>query len=133
MCKSSPVKNLIWSFSAFAGAMLSVALLPNPSMASCPYAGPCHLWPELLAGFLFVFLSLVLGPKLVSHRVFVFVLLAIWSIMEPHRTGELKLHMVLEILAILPQMLIFQGGVVGAFLGYSVVLLFRKMKRNTHA
>jgi hypothetical protein len=108
-------------------------VLPNPSMVGCPYAGPCHLWPELLAGFLFVFLSLVLGPKLVSHLVFVFVLLTIWSIMEPLRTGELELHMVLEIFAVLPRMLIFQGGMVGAFLGYSAVLLFRKMKRDAKA
>ena len=120
----------IRGFAAIAIAVVaSIVFVTESNMSGCPYAGPCHIWPIFLEAFIFVFISIIIGP---SHRAFyilVFVLILIMGLMEPYRTGELGADFWL-VLMYLPSMPLVHGGIGGAIIGYFSKTIFKRCNNN---
>lgn len=128
MNKSSFLFKIIRPISALVIVTILVSIIPQPSRHGCPYVGPCHPVFIMFSAGLFVFVSLILGPKNITYYLFVLLLLVSWCALEPLNTGELTIGKIWEIYLFLKHSFIFSGGVIGFIFGYIVIFTLGKFE-----
>lgn len=126
------MNNLVRSIAAVVIATIaSFILVPTPNMAGCPYAGPCHIWPEFLYAFIFVFVSIVAGPSNRVFQTFILALIPLMGLIQPQTTGELGAFF-WRVIINLPSDPMVQGGVIAAIICYVAKIIYKKANHETH-
>lgn len=104
---------LLWSYGAVSLSFVLCLFIPRVSYGdttgTCPHIAGCSVFQELYLGLIFMFASLIAGPKCRSFNILVFVCVILFSQAYEWRFG----HGLVDTLKTIPIDPLVYGGLLG--------------------
>jgi len=127
---SHKFKEMGWAVTTLIIVFVIVNLLPEPNMISCGFAGQClgkyYFWD----GFVWIFLSSLLGPKRLWFFITLLLLCIARGVLPLARTGEIYTYGFYEFITVLPYSPFLRGASLGAIVAVIGVIVVRGFVRN---